>query len=294
MRLVTVCCLTALLMSAAVAADDERRRITNLYDAFGEHSTHLTKDWGYAALIEYRGRRILFDTGNDAAIFASNVRALQVDLTRLDAVVISHRHGDHTSGLAHLLAQNPAVPIWVPREAAFFKGHVPAEFIEHQPDLPKNLQYFDGQTPHRLESGSPWPQADFRAVQDHQEILPGIFVISTQSRKPGTMEMNELSLALRTPEGLAVIVGCSHPGVERILAAAAAIDSRLYLVTGGFHLVREAEAEVGRVATALHDALQVRRVAPAHCSSELGFKVLRRRFGSRFEPAGLGSVIELP
>jgi 7,8-dihydropterin-6-yl-methyl-4-(beta-D-ribofuranosyl)aminobenzene 5'-phosphate synthase len=50
--------------------------------------------------------------------------------------------------------------------------------------------------------------------------------------------MNELSLAISTPKGLAVVVGCSHPGVEKILEQAMRIDSRLYSVMRGFHLVR--------------------------------------------------------
>ena len=89
-------------ITAGAAGTDEPRRITNLYDAFGAPSA-LKQDWGFAALIEYGGKRILFDTGNDAATFEHNVKQLGVDLGRLDAVVISHRHGDHTSGLGYLL-----------------------------------------------------------------------------------------------------------------------------------------------------------------------------------------------
>src|SRR5512134_2675043 len=89
--------LRAAVLLAAVHEAQEPRRITVLYDAFGAPSA-LERDWGFAALVEYGGRRILFDTGNDAAIFARNVKQLGVDLTRLDAVVISHRHGDHTTG----------------------------------------------------------------------------------------------------------------------------------------------------------------------------------------------------
>jgi len=71
--------------------------VTILYDAFGE-SKELTKDWGFSAFVEHNGKRILFDTGNDAAIFEHNVKALGVDLTKLDFVVISHRHADHATG----------------------------------------------------------------------------------------------------------------------------------------------------------------------------------------------------
>ena len=73
-------------------------QITVLYDAFGKTST-MKKDWGFSALIEYGGKRILFDTGNNADIFAHNVEAKGIDLKQLDFAVVSHRHGDHTSGL---------------------------------------------------------------------------------------------------------------------------------------------------------------------------------------------------
>ena len=81
------------------------------------------------------------------------------------------------------------------------------------------------------------------------------------------------------------------PGRGDDLENAAKIDPRLYLVTGGFHLVLTPEAEVRRVASALHDTLKLQRVAPAHCTSELGFSVFLERFKGRFDHAGLGSVI---
>ena len=286
--------LVALLLTLSVPAHaDEPRRITNLYDAFGG-SSPLQQDWGFAALVEYSGKRILFDTGNDAAIFANNVKRLGVDLGRLDAVVISHRHGDHTTGLKYLLQVNPRVKIYTPMEGAYFKGRLPQDFLARSPGLPPNLQYFGGKQPQRWISGTPWEQANFQGIAETTEILPGFYVLTTRSQKAGTLEMNELSLAIRTPEGLAVIVGCSHPGVENILTAAARIDPHLYTVAGGFHLVVTPEAEVRRVASVLHDDLRVARVAPAHCTSELGFSVFMERFKDRFDAAGLGAVIPLP
>src|SRR5512132_598868 len=92
-----------------------RAQITILYDAFGKPSA-MQKDWGFAALIEYGGKRILFDTGNNPDTFAHNVRSKDVDLARLDFAIISHRHGDHIGGLNHLLRVNPAVKIFVPKE----------------------------------------------------------------------------------------------------------------------------------------------------------------------------------
>src|SRR5215470_3651993 len=97
--------------SGADAAD----RVTILYDAFSDSDT-LTKDWGFSALVEHDGKRILFDTGNNAEIFARNVKTLNVDLAKLDFVVISHRHADHTTGLKYLLSVKPRVLIYAPME----------------------------------------------------------------------------------------------------------------------------------------------------------------------------------
>jgi 7,8-dihydropterin-6-yl-methyl-4-(beta-D-ribofuranosyl)aminobenzene 5'-phosphate synthase len=268
-------------------------RVTILYDAFGPPSD-LQKDWGFAALIEYNGRRVLFDTGNDAGIFARNVERLGVDLSRLDAAVISHRHGDHTTGLEVLIAANPTVPIYAPQEGAFFRGGAPAAFLARDPSIPVTMRYFDGKDPGEVRSGTPWRGGNFQIVTSTTEILPGFFVLTTRSDKTGTREMNEVSLAVRTPQGLAVLVGCSHPGVEKILDAAKQIDAQLYTAIGGFHLVMAPREEVDRVVSELHDTLKLRRVAPGHCTSEPGFAAFMRRFGDRFDQAGLGLTLPLP
>ena len=288
---IAIACAAA--TSGGRAEAQQPARVTILYDAFGAPSA-LQKDWGFAALVEYDGRRILFDTGNDAATFARNVTQLGVDLTRLDAVVISHRHGDHTTGLEVLIAANRNVPVYVPQEAAFFRGAAPPDFFARDSSVPPHMRYFEGKPPDVVRSGTPWPLANFQIVSKTTEIFPGFFVLTSRSDKPGTREMNELSLAIRTPKGLAVVVGCSHPGVENILAAAAQIDKQLYTAIGGFHLVLTPREEIDRIAGVLHDTLQLQRVAPGHCTSEPGFAAFIRRYGDRFDHAGLGAILPLP
>src|SRR3989442_10485359 len=107
------CAARALLPSAA--RDPTKAEITILYDAFGRPS-EMEKDWGFAALIEYGGKRILFDTGDNPDILAGNAKARAADLSNLDFVVLSHRHGDHMGGMDYLLSVNPKVKIYAPKE----------------------------------------------------------------------------------------------------------------------------------------------------------------------------------
>lgn len=110
--------------------DMGKAKITVLYDAFGK-SSGMQKDWGYAALIEYGGKRILFDTGNNSELLAQNAKAKGVNLAKLDFVVMSHRHGDHMGGLAYLLTVNPKVKIYAPKEGFGVYGFdLPSTFAQ--------------------------------------------------------------------------------------------------------------------------------------------------------------------
>jgi 7,8-dihydropterin-6-yl-methyl-4-(beta-D-ribofuranosyl)aminobenzene 5'-phosphate synthase len=268
-------------------------QITILYDAFGDRPG-LVRDWGFAALIEYGGKRILFDTGNDPAIFARNVRTLHADLRRLDFVVVSHRHGDHTGGLSYLLKVNPRVTIYAPKENfGTFGAEIPSGFVRSVAALPPRMRYYGGALPAAIVSSSPWPQAHFVRVDTLTEVAPGVAIVSTVSRTPGTLELRELSLALRTPAGVVLVVGCSHPGIETILAAARPLGEHVHAVFGGLHLVVTPDAEIARIAKALRDDWRVDRMAPGHCTGEPAFEALERAFGSRYVYAGLGTVVKL-
>src|ERR687897_296108 len=226
-------------------------RVTILYDAFGGRAG-LTRDWGFAALVEYGGKRILFDAGNNDAIFARNVRALGIDLTRLDFVVISHRHGDHTSGLSHVLRQNPKVKVYAPREAfGGFGSVIPASFYRRDPTLPDSMRYFAGSPVDKVTSGAVWPEADILWIDTLTQVAPGLTIISTVSRTPGTLELRELSLVVHGPEGSVLLVGCSHPGIETILQASRPLSERVQLIFGGLHLPAASDTTISRIVTSL-------------------------------------------
>ena len=146
--------LTVLMMpvlsnaqGVVVGGSASENRITILYDAFGKDAS-MRKDWGFSALVEIAGKRILFDTGDDRDIFAANVKAKNVDLTKLDFVVLSHRHSDHMAGLAHVLSVNPTVKIYAPKEGfGIFGSSLPSSFYRKAEALPPDMRYFDGKPP---------------------------------------------------------------------------------------------------------------------------------------------------
>jgi 7,8-dihydropterin-6-yl-methyl-4-(beta-D-ribofuranosyl)aminobenzene 5'-phosphate synthase len=286
-------CTSTSPSSPTAGADPTKAQITVLYDAFGKASS-MQKDWGYAALVEYGGKRILFDTGNNPDILAQNARAKGIDLSKLDFVVMSHRHGDHMGGMAYLLSVNPNVKIYAPKEGfGVYGGDLPSTFYRKDASLPPEQRYYDGAPPETMRFGAAWPGANFQLVDRTTEIAPGLHLIALVSDKPGTLELRELSLVLDTPDGMVIVVGCSHPGIDKIVEAAAKINPRIHLIAGGFHLVVAKDDEIDKIAATLRDTFKVGYVAPGHCTGEPTFAALRKAFGERYLYAGLGTTLAL-
>ncbi|MBK36066.1 MAG: hypothetical protein CME26_11140 [Gemmatimonadetes bacterium] len=111
--------LALLLCPFASHSEPVGNRITNLYDAFGKDIPGLTQDFGFSALIEWEGKKILFDAGPDAEIQKQNAKTLGVDLSDVDLAVASHSHFDHINGFDYLLTVNPDVKIYFPSDPFF-------------------------------------------------------------------------------------------------------------------------------------------------------------------------------
>jgi 7,8-dihydropterin-6-yl-methyl-4-(beta-D-ribofuranosyl)aminobenzene 5'-phosphate synthase len=114
---VTLLILLAVALAAPQAGPLE---IQILYDNTAAE-TGLTADWGFAALVTYGGRRILFDTGTKADLFVGNLQKLGLEPASIEQVVISHAHGDHTGGLERLMPLNPRLVVHGPGKAGAFQ-----------------------------------------------------------------------------------------------------------------------------------------------------------------------------
>src|SRR5438270_3824232 len=285
--------LISIAAPASAAAPESKNQITILYDAFGADPS-MSKDWGFSALVEVAGKRILFDTGNDAGIFAANVKAKGVDLKTLDFVVLSHRHSDHMAGLNYVLSVNPAVKIYAPKEGfGIYGSSLPSSFYRKDESLAPQMRYYDGKPPEVMKFGTAWQGANIELIDKTTEIAPGITLIALVSDAPGTKELKELSLAVNTADGVVLVVGCAHPGVEKIVEAATAINPKIRLIAGGLHLVVAPDEVIARAVATLKDTFKVENIAPGHCTGEPTFAALKQAYGDRYLYAGVGTSLPL-
>jgi 7,8-dihydropterin-6-yl-methyl-4-(beta-D-ribofuranosyl)aminobenzene 5'-phosphate synthase len=118
-------------------------------------------------------------------------------------------------------------------------------------------------------------------------------LIALVSEAPGTRELKELSLAINTPDGIVLVVGCSHPGIDKIVEAAANINPKIRLVAGGFHLVVASDDAISKIVATLKDTFKVENIAPGHCTGEPTFAALKQAFGDRYIYAGVGTALEV-
>ncbi len=186
---------------ARAAPSEPKGQITILYDAFGTDPS-MTKDWGFSALVEIAGKRILFDTGNDAEIFAANVKAKGIDLKTLDFVVLSHRHSDHMAGLSYVLSVNPTVKIYAPKEAfGIYGSSLPSSFYRKDETLSPETRYYGGAPPQIMKFGAAWRGVNFELIDKTTEIAPGMTLIALVSDAVGTKELKELRQDRGNTEG---------------------------------------------------------------------------------------------
>jgi 7,8-dihydropterin-6-yl-methyl-4-(beta-D-ribofuranosyl)aminobenzene 5'-phosphate synthase len=234
-------------------------RITVLYDNTAARP-NCRADWGFACLVEGASKTILFDTGTKADIFAANVRALRVDLSRVDLLVVSHPHGDHTGGLEVALKARPGLPVYLP-------FGVPPALAE------------------LLQSAG----ARLLALEGPAELGPDVLVTG-----PIGGRVPEQALVVRRPEGLVVVTGCSHPGIVPVVEKAKQMaGGKLLAVLGGFHLVNHPDEDVARIVTRFQE-LGVERVGATDCTGEKAIEAFRRAYGARFVEMGAGRVVEFP
>ncbi len=213
-------------------------KLTVLYD--NEALEGFKKGWGFSCLIEQGVKKILFDTGWDGRKLLYNMKKAGVRKEDLDIIVLSHDHWDHIGGLTRVL--HPKAEVYLP---ASFSKRLKKEISE---------------------------EAVLHEVNGPVEVLKGVYLTGELGERT-----KEQALVVGTDEGLVVITGCSHPGLDVILRTAGRFG-KVRMAIGGFHGFDKLEEING-----------LSRIFPCHCTERK--EEMLARFPSIARKCGAGMTI---
>jgi 7,8-dihydropterin-6-yl-methyl-4-(beta-D-ribofuranosyl)aminobenzene 5'-phosphate synthase len=264
-------------------------------------------EWGFAALVEVDGHRLLFDTGARPDTVRINARELGVDLAGIEDVILSHHHGDHTGGLLslrrELMAEHPKALARAHVGRGIFWSRRAAGGSESNPMLALQAAY--------EQTG-----AKFIEHAAAAELFPGVWLSGPVPRvhpernwsgralirtDAGQVEDNlpeDLSLVIDTEPGLVILSGCGHAGIINTLDHARAIVGRpapIHAALGGFHLFSATDEHLAWTAAKLRAAGLVHFLG-AHCTGIEAVYRIREQAGldrSRCVVAAVGSSFTL-
>ncbi|RLG60398.1 MBL fold metallo-hydrolase [Candidatus Geothermarchaeota archaeon] len=219
------------------------------------NNENLKAPWGISILVRTPFNIVLFDVGPDPADLKYNSKILGIDLALIDFVVISHEHWDHIGGLRYFAELKKRIAVYVPAHMS-------------------------------LTSKSWIRKMNFSLIEVDRTttLAPGVAIIGEVYGPP-----YEQALAVNVRNlGLIIIVGCSHPGVEKFVEKAVEdFNLRPYAVIGGFHLTGASINKLNDTIKKLID-LGVRRIFPIHCSGERIRDLLRTKWSEYYGDGHVG------
>ena len=273
--------------------------ITTLIENNQDEKQELASEHGLSLYLEVDGLKILFDTGQSGK-FIENAKKLNIDLNKLDYIIISHGHYDHANGLKELLKSIDARPTLI----------VGGEFFKKKYKLLPDGQYrfnginFDEEF---ISAQMPLIKVEENSFQLSENVMIYHHFAKTNDFEKtnqkfychdGTQKViddfeDEIALSINTQKGLVAIVGCSHVGVVNILnTIKLANETPLYGIVGGTHLVEADLVRIDRTIAAFKE-IGLKMVAVSHCTGEQGLKAVKEKMPREYIYNNTANVIRI-
>ena len=260
----------------------------------------LLSEWGLSFLVETDKEVILFDTGSSFTA-CHNADNLAIDLNRVDKIILSHGHYDHTGGLRQVLRRmKKEVEVIAHPDIWTAKYRRRQGEKDKYVGIPFQRQELESLGARFTLTTKPLKIADnimttgeVPMVTDYEEIDSALFVKGDTGWQPDKVR-DDLSLIITTGPGLVVVLGCAHHGMINTLYHAQQLTGikRIYAVLGGAHLISASRERIRLTIAALKE-LDVQKLGLSHCTSLPAAGLLAQEFGDRFFFNNTGTSIDL-
>jgi 7,8-dihydropterin-6-yl-methyl-4-(beta-D-ribofuranosyl)aminobenzene 5'-phosphate synthase len=257
-------------------------------------------EWGYSALVEADGHKILYDTGASADLVLRNARALKIDLSDVEDVVLSHNHWDHVNGLMTLRSElskiNPRAMSRVHVGAGIFQPRLTAagEDVNGLKDI--RAQYLATGGAFMVHDGPTqlWPGVWFTGPiprpNPEKNWNPGLSLQSGERRVEDNVP-EDSALVFDTQSGTVILTGCGHAGIVNIAEYARHIvgPKPLLAIVGGLHLFAASDATLAWTGAKLK-SFGLQNLLAGHCTGIEATYRLREATGLERKTAVVSAV----
>lgn len=254
---------------------------------------------GLSILIESDGGNVLLDAGQGIST-VHNADVLGIDLKKIDKIVLSHGHYDHTGGLRELLARMHRKDIEIiahPDIWATKYLRIPVmERFAGIPFQPAELERLGARFKFTKESvriaDNIITTGEIPLITDFEKISPGHLVLEGNTEKPDEI-LDDQAIIINTPNGLIVVTGCAHRGVVNTLYHAQKLTgvNKIHMVLGGSHLMEpNNQPRIDATVEALKK-LDIEKIGLCHCTGLRASVQLAQAFSERFFFNNAGNII---
>jgi len=254
-------------------------------------------EWGLSILVETDSTRVLLDTGlSTSAVY--NADLMGIDFSTIDAIVLSHAHGDHTGGLRDVLrrvrklVQVIAHPdIWIPKYVVYGEISRYAGIPYMKEDLESLGASFTLTTKPFKISDDIMTTGEVEMTTDYETIDDRLFVKKGNNIVPDPLT-DDLAIVVKTTEGLVLITGCAHRGIINTVRHVQKLMGGEYIHTiiGGTHLMVASPERIQNTASELKE-LRLQRLGVSHCTGFNASAALAKEFSESFFLNNAGSQL---